>query len=69
MYGQCVLLTENVVEEVAVIVVGLKSLVQSWSTLIIQKIFFSAKFYKKFCTVIKKKNQPKQLFIFSSYSR
>lgn len=55
MYGQCVLLTENVVEEVAVIVVGLKSLVQSWSTLIIQKIFFSAKFYKKFCTVIKKK--------------
>lgn len=49
MYGQCVLLTENVVEEVAVIVVGLKSLVQSWSTLIIQKIFFSAKFYKRFC--------------------
>lgn len=28
-------LTENVVEEVAVIVVGLKPLVQSWSTLII----------------------------------
>lgn len=52
MYGQCVLLTENVVEEVAVIVVGLKSLVQSWSTLIIQKIFFSTK--SVFWTVIKK---------------
>lgn len=39
MYGQCVLLTENVVEEVAVIVVGLKSLVQSWSTLITENIF------------------------------
>lgn len=54
MYGQYVLLTENVVEEVAVIVVGLKSLVQSWSTLIIQKIFFSNQIRESFLDSDKK---------------